>query len=318
MSAIQINKNGEETSYSKPIKRALLRDKRLSFYARGLFAMLWDFPSNWIFYKSYLVEMSPEGKYKLERHIKELKQFGALTILPRQLTYDEAIKKATAVDKTYRAGQFAGFNWTLNHPDLWAIEAPLSRSNDITRAKNDEAPPKCQFIDVRQNRASDLPTFGKSATKGLQQQGSAIKEPPLPHLSEQKAAETQSSSKNASDSSGNNSEFFYPKQLTLKERKLAKFQLTSISTEISQEILDELASRLNSNSIKSSPISYLRSLINRAKSGQFTPEAGVRVALAREQALTEKSKVQSSTLTPTDPKDVPKYLSAMHKVLGCK
>ena len=71
MSAIQINKNGEETSFSKPIKRALLRDKRLSFYARGLFAMLWDFPSNWIFYKSYLVEMSPEGKYKLERHIKE-------------------------------------------------------------------------------------------------------------------------------------------------------------------------------------------------------------------------------------------------------
>ena len=318
MSAIQINKNGEETSFSKPIKRALLRDKRLIFYARGLFAMLWDFPSNWIFYKSYLVEMSPEGKYKLERHIKELKQFGALTILPRQLPYDEAIKKATAVDKTYRAGQFAGFNWTLNHPDLWAIEAPLSRSNDITRAKNDETPPKYQFIDVRQNRASDLPTFGKSEAKGLQQQGSTIKEPPLPHLSEQKPFDSQNAPQNLNASSGSNSELFYPKQLTLKERELAKTQLAPVLEKVGQEILDELAARLNANSIKSSPLAYMRALITRAQHGQFTPEAGVRVALARDQALAQKSKVQSSILTPTDPKDVPKYLSAMHKALGRK
>ena len=119
-------------------------------------------------------------------------------------------------------------------------------------------------------------------------------------------------------SSGSNSEFFYPKQLTLKERELAKVQLAPVDEKAGQEILDELAARLNANSIKSSPLAYLRSLITRAQAGQFTPEAGVRIALAREQALIEKSKVQSSILTPTDPKDLPKYLSAMHKALGRK
>ena len=112
--------------------------------------------------------------------------------------------------------------------------------------------------------------------------------------------------------------YIFPRQLDEKERVIAQSQLDLIDKILAQAVLDELAARLNANKVTGAPLSYLRSLINRAKVGQFTPEAGVRVALARDQALAQKSKVQSSILTPTDPKDLPKYLTAMHKVLGRK
>jgi hypothetical protein len=40
MSRIHISRNGEEPVYSKSIKRALLREERLSYGARGLVAAL--------------------------------------------------------------------------------------------------------------------------------------------------------------------------------------------------------------------------------------------------------------------------------------
>ena len=304
MSAIQLNKNGEETSFSKPIKRALLRDKRLSFYARGLFAMLWDFPKDWVFYKSYLVAMSPEGKFRLERHIKELKCFGALTIEPRQLSAAEAMERTRVNDKSYRAGQFVGFKWILNHPDLWAIEAPLSVKNDISDAKNKPSP-KTQFTEFRQDRTSIKPTFGKPAAKGLQLEGSANIRP-LP--------QDNKATKISSDST----DYIFPKQLKPQECELAKSQLDSLDDVLAQAVLDELAARLNANKVTGAPLSYLRSLINRAKSGQFTPEAGIRVAAAREQAASAQLKKAADVIKPSDPAEIPKHIAAMHQVLGRK
>ena len=304
MSAIQLNKNGEETSFSKPIKRALLRDKRLSFYARGLFAMLWDFPKDWVFYKSYLVAMSPEGKFRLERHIKELKCFGALTIEPRQLSAAEATERTHANDKSYRAGQFVGFKWTLNHPDLWAIEASLSVKNDISNAKNKPSP-KTQFTEFRQNRTSVKPTFGKSTTKGLQLEGSANIRP-LPQDNE------------VTKVSSGSTDYIFPKQLTSQERDIAKPQLDVIDSALAQAVLDELAARLNANKVTGAPLSYLRSLITRANTGQFMPEAGIRVAAAREQEKLAQLKKATEVIKPSNPSDIPKHLATMHQVLGRK
>lgn len=308
MSAIQLNKNGEETSFSKPIKRALLRDKRLSFYARGLFAMLWDFPKDWVFYKTYLVAMSPEGKFKLERHIRELKSFGALTIEPRQLSATEATERTHTNEKSYRAGQFVGFKWTLNHPDLWAIEAPLSNKHDMSNVKIKPSP-KSQFTEFRQNRTSVKPTFGKSTTKGLQLEGSInIRKLQL------KAAEVGRDV----GIGGSCTDYIFPKQLTSQERELAKSHLDSIDSVLAQAVLDELAARLNSNKVIGAPLSYLRSLINRAKAGQFTPEAGIRVAAAREQAKLAQLKKAAEVIKPSNPREIPKHLAAMHQVLNRK
>jgi hypothetical protein len=85
---------------------------------------------------------------------------------------------------------------------------------------------------------------------------------------------------NFADCGGGNLTF--PNQLSTKEVALAKIKLEQLQPELAQEILDELAGRLNANSVRSSPLSYLRSLVARAESGTFTPEAGVRVAATRE------------------------------------
>lgn len=112
--------------------------------------------------------------------------------------------------------------------------------------------------------------------------------------------------------------YIFPKQLSAQERKIAKHQLDAIDPELAQEVLDELAARLNVNKVKGEPLSYLRSLITRAKAGQFTPEAGVRVAAAREQAKLTQLKKAAEEIKPSNPSEIPKRLAAMHQVLGRK
>lgn len=300
MSRIQILRNGEETPFTKPIKRALLRDARLSYGARGLFAMLWDFPSDWVFYSSHIVGMSPCGMTQLKGYLKELRSIGAIKILPKQLSNEEAMALNKASQKTYRAGQITGKQWILNNPDYWAIETSLSSENNLDL----QSSPKGRFSTCRQNQASDIPTIGESTTKGLQLEGSKTIRPPLLD------SETVISSSYAI--------FYFPSQFKAEERELAKAQLTGIDSVLAQAVLDELAARLNANKVTGAPLSYLRSLITRAKAGQFTPEAGVRLSLARAQERLAELKKLDETVKPTDPKEIPKYLAAMHQAIARK
>lgn len=129
-----------------------------------------------------------------------------------------------------------------------------------------------------------------------------------PPLQNNEAAKTASSYAN----------FIYPSQLKLEERELAKSQLNGIDSVLAQAVLDELAARLNANKVTGAPLSYLRSLITRAKAGQFTPEAGVRISLARAQERLAELKKLEETVKPTDPKEIPKYLAAMHQAIARK
>ena len=301
MSRIQILRNGEDTPFTKPIKRALLRDARLSYGARGLFAMLWDFPSDWVFYSSHIVGMSPCGMTQLKSYLKELRSIGAIKILPKQLSNEEAVSLNKVSQKTYRAGQITGKQWVLNNPDYWAIETSLSSANN----SDQQSPPKDRFSTCRQNQASDIPSIGESATKGLQLEGSAIIRQLLKDNEVTKIP-----------SSG--TDYTFPKQLTSQEREIAKSQLAVIDSTLGQAALDELAARLNANKVTGAPLSYLRSLINRAKVGQFMPEAGIRIASAREQAKLAEIKKTAEVIKPSNPHEIPKHLAAMHQVLGRK
>ena len=294
MSQIHITKNGEESAFSKPLKRALLRDKRLSYGARGLFAMLWDYPSNWTYHLSNIVEMSPNGMFQLKRYINELKFVGAIVILPRRLSGEEAKTKSESNEKHYKAGQLSGWSWILNHPDLWAVEATLAKIS-----------PKDRFPDLRENRPTEKSSGGQSSTKGLQFEGSTNTRP-LPQDND--VVKVPSGSR----------DYIFPKQLTSQEREIAKSQLDVIDSALAQAVLDELAARLNANKVTGAPLSYLRSLINRAKAGQFTPEAGIRVASAREQAKLAQIKKAADLIKPSNPSEVPKHLAAMHQVLSRK
>lgn len=48
-----------------------------------------------------------------------------------------------------------------------------------------------------------------------------------------------------------------------------------------QALLDELAARMQANSVAVSPMAYLRGLVTRALAGTFVPEAGLRIAAVR-------------------------------------
>jgi hypothetical protein len=120
------------------------------------------------------------------------------------------------------------------------------------------------------------------------------------------------------DTPGHKIEFYYPKQLSSEEREVARPQLDSIDPILAQAVLDELAARLNANKVTGAPLSYLRSLTSRAKAGQFMPEAGIRVAAAREQAKLEQIKKLAEVIKPSNPSEIPKHLAAMHQVLARK
>ena len=112
--------------------------------------------------------------------------------------------------------------------------------------------------------------------------------------------------------------YIFPRQLDEKERVIAQSQLDLIDKILAQAVLDELAARLNANKVTGAPLSYLRSLITRAKAGQFMPEAGIRIASTREQAKSEKIKKSAEVIKPRNPKEIPKHLAAMRQVLGRK
>ncbi len=301
MSRIQILRIGEDTPFTKPMKRALLRDARLSYGARGLFAMLWDFPSDWVFYSSHIVGMSPCGMTQLKSYLKELRIIGAIKILPKQLSNEEAIALNKVSQKAYRAGQITGKQWILNNPDYWAIETSLSSANNAVQ----QNPPNGRFSTFRQNQASETPSIGESTPKVLQLEGSTNIRPLL---------QDNELAKNPSGST----DYIFPKQLTSQECEIAKAQLDVIDSALAQAVLDELAARLNANKVTGAPLSYLRSLITRANTGQFMPEAGIRVAVAREQAKLAQLKKAADVIKPSNPSEIPKHLAAMHQMLGRK
>jgi hypothetical protein len=154
-SGFAIRREGE-INYSKPLARALLRDSRLSFGARGLFAFLWDLPGGWRTNSSHLVSMSPQGRDAIRTMLKELESVGAMR--------DEPIQEVN--------GRLAGRRWVLVGPERWAIESPLA-SHKFPEAKT-EVPPKDDVsAEKRVSRSSVTPKVGKPNTKVNQAKGFA-------------------------------------------------------------------------------------------------------------------------------------------------
>lgn len=132
--SIEIRREGE-IEFSKPLARALFRDSRLSFSARGLFAFLWDLPADWLIRSTWLATRGPDGKDAIRARLAELRTVGAMRIEP--------IREAD--------GKVAGTRWVLISPERWAKSTPLSHSTESGIS-----------------RLSVFPTVGEPATKVLQ------------------------------------------------------------------------------------------------------------------------------------------------------
>lgn len=74
----------------------------------------------------------------------------------------------------------------------------------------------------------------------------------------------------------------YPKGLLPSEHAEAERRIAHLPRGVGHELLDELAARLKAGTIRVSPLVYLLELIKRADAGTFAPEAGLRVADARD------------------------------------
>lgn len=146
--SIELRREGAIT-FTAPLVRALFRDVRLTFGARGLFAFLWDLPDGWIIRLEHLATMGPEGRDALRSRLGELQQVGAIRI--------EAIRN-DAAGNTIPGGRIAGKRWVLVAADRWAIEAPLAR----------ESSPGKGSTENRKTRSSVAPMVGKPKAKVLQ------------------------------------------------------------------------------------------------------------------------------------------------------
>lgn len=84
---------------------------------------------------------------------------------------------------------------------------------------------------------------------------------------------------------GDLSDLEYPKGLSAAERKEAEKKLVDLPTDLAQQLLDELAASILAGSIRVTPLAYLRGLIKRAQTGEFTQEAGLRIAEHRKRRI---------------------------------
>ncbi len=90
------------------------------------------------------------------------------------------------------------------------------------------------------------------------------------------------------DSSQSGSDLIFPDAL-LPEERIAALHLIRRCEDQAQALLDELSARMQARAVHTSPLAYLRGLVNRAAAGQFVPELGQRVAAARRRRQEESA-----------------------------
>lgn len=99
------------------VSNQIIRDSRLSWKARGIFAYMWSQADNWNFYVNELAKHSTDGEATLKSGLKELEQLGYL------------IRKHSQNKK----GVFDGMEWVLTDRD------PKKPTN---KQKQPETPPQ--------------------------------------------------------------------------------------------------------------------------------------------------------------------------------
>lgn len=265
-----------------PIERAALRDARLSWAARGLFAFLWDLPEGWRPCLTHLASMGIDGTYATRSALAELEAVGAIRI--------EKLRGA--------GGQLAGQRWVVISATRWASEAPLKPTAapvKVPAGGMADAPecsfPSVEFPESRGNRVSGNRTLRVSKHKGLQTQGSSNTTTPR--------------ARGAADVDKSDVVVSEEEQRALDwPAGLAKDHLASIRSLLlskswpglanAQALLDELAGQLGVPGKVRNPPGLLRRLLERIKAGDFTLEHGMAVRQAREGKLREAERLAAA------------------------
>lgn len=92
------------------VSTELAHDTRISIEARGMVLVLCSFTENWVFRSSHLRKLMGVGKDKYQRMVRELKEFGYLSIEP----------------VSGGAGRFEGWDWIIEDRPHRKPENPAS------------------------------------------------------------------------------------------------------------------------------------------------------------------------------------------------
>jgi hypothetical protein len=92
----------------------------------------------------------------------------------------------------------------------------------------------------------------------------------------------------------------FPATFCDTEIEEARTKLKGITRELAQQLLDELAGRIETGSIRVAPLAYLRGLVTRARADEFTPEAALQVADKRKRRRQTEAALRQAEATHRD------------------
>jgi hypothetical protein len=246
-----------------PIERAALRDSRLSWAARGLFAFLWDLPEGWRPCLSHLTSMGTDRVHATRSAVAELESVGAMRV--------EKLRG--------EGGRLAGQRWVVVSAARWAVEAPLKvKAGKGAGGASGAAPPQSdfpsvEFSDSRLPRASENSKLRFPKHKVLQIQGS-----PNTTTTGAGAAEPvvvdEESQRQLTWPAG-------PTEDQLSGMREVLFGSDWPGLVEAQALLDELAGQLRLGKVRNPP-GLLRTLLKKQQLGTFTQDLGPEVRQARE------------------------------------
>lgn len=122
------------------------------------------------------------------------------------------------------------------------------------------------------------------------------------------------SSSEKSNHHHNGVRWIFPKSLSEAERCAAARLLEDISRDEGQLVLDELAGRIAAGGIRSSRLAYLRTLVARARAGQFIPELAHQVAEQR--AIPAAAPEAKRESRPASRETVERCLQELRRIVG--
>ena len=120
------------------ISNQLVRDKRLSWKARGIFAYLWSQADNWQFYVNEIATHATDGKDSLASGLKELEKYG----------YLKRKNRLTA------NGKISGMDWIL-------ADSPLE-GKTVRRETRSTVNPSLRNNNNKNYQQQELPTKKKT------------------------------------------------------------------------------------------------------------------------------------------------------------
>ncbi len=154
------------------------------------------------------------------------------------------------------------------------------------------------------------------------------KKPPLPPTVSPTVAATES--QHTGSGGGGLQQLVYPKGLSVSEQAAAREKLAAFPGDLAQQLLDELAGRMEAGTIRVSSLAYLRGLVSRASAGNFTPEAALPIAERRkrqqqleatlrqtEAAHRDVLKDDAQVLTPASDNPLVRKLEAIRRRSRC-